>query len=342
MTPEDLKQKQDTALAAKLDHDAKLYKTRLAALEQPSSKGSWLLGLIQHYAVIVAFVGAIITAGQFFRGWLEYRAAQKSAASAENLRIAEYTAAAFEKGEVGSRVAATYLALRRADTKLDSSQTRFFTELQEVAADVRNHQRSFIQSNEVHAIRSAALAMSNSLASILSTIATNPCLQVAHDIQIAGVRASNDQALLSVEITKLSAPQAQMLSAVGEDREVPREQRPQAKPPPDPSWQPILTNTWVKPNDMRGFRYYLQIGRTNLYFWPTLVGVNEVDFVLTENPAGRDQGVITAGTLRVGADFRFSYPAGTSSTNMLLKLDGIRIAGRWPTRAAFISAYVQK
>ena len=291
MTPEDLKEKQNRALAAKLDHDAELYKTRLAALGKPARERSWLLGLIQHYAVIATFFGALITAGQFMRGCQAYKVAQEAAASAEDLRISECVATASEKGEFGRHMALAYLKFRLADTNLDSARTRLFTDLQEAMADERNRQQPPI------------------------------CL----------AKTTNN------------VPQAPPLSAVDEGREVPREQRPMPIPPVDPSaWQPILTNAWVKPSDMRGFRYYLQIGSTGLYFWPTVVGVDEVDFVLTETPVGRDQKVVTNSTFRVGSDFRLSYPTGTGSTNLLLKLDGIRVAGRWPTRAAFISAYIKK
>lgn len=101
-------------------------------------------------------------------------------------------------------------------------------------------------------------------------------------------------------------------------------------------WKEVMAVSWVKPNDIFGRVYYLQVD-TGVYLWPLDLdqqsGIATV--VVNTSSEGRKQGtLLKAATMKVGEDLAFS----NGTTRYKIKLVDINTAGKIKTLAAYFSA----
>lgn len=103
-----------------------------------------------------------------------------------------------------------------------------------------------------------------------------------------------------------------------------------------PGWQSVLGISWVKPTDIFGRTYYLDVANT-LFVWPLELDkeAKRAKFVINTSAQSRNQGklVLEQQWLSEGKSVEFSYKNQTYRLNLL----DIRKAGKFPSDAAFIS-----
>jgi hypothetical protein len=109
----------------------------------------------------------------------------------------------------------------------------------------------------------------------------------------------------------------------------------------EPGWQSVLGISWVKPTDIFGRTYYLDVDNT-LFVWPLELDkqAKRAKFVINTSAQSRNKGslVLEQQWLSEGKYVEFSYKKQTYRLNLL----DIRKAGKFPSDAAYISVDVKK
>jgi len=104
----------------------------------------------------------------------------------------------------------------------------------------------------------------------------------------------------------------------------------------DPSWKPVLGVSWVKPNDILGRTYFLDVNH-ELYIWPVSLNNNSkrAMFIINTSPKSRKSGEIIADNIWIseGDNHEFTFNRKTYRINLV----DIRRAGKIPSNAAFVS-----
>lgn len=109
---------------------------------------------------------------------------------------------------------------------------------------------------------------------------------------------------------------------------------------PKPSWQVAMDISWVKPNDLFGNIYFIEIDK-GIYLWPTKLDQQSgfANILINTSTEGRNKGkLLEAATIKEGEEFLFTHNAYEYS----LKLVDIRKAGVIKTLAGYFYAQKRK
>ncbi len=107
-------------------------------------------------------------------------------------------------------------------------------------------------------------------------------------------------------------------------------------PKPDASWKTVMGVSWVKPNDLFGRTYFLDV-YNQIYIWPIRLDANSkrAMFVINTSNQSSSSGKLIAKDIwvDVGSNYVFEYGGETYRLNLI----EIKNAGSIPSNAAYIS-----